>query len=298
MAVVKARGIADWQRASTSAFVPLRCTTDVTGFRGTLRSRRFSSRLQVSRVQTDAIRVERTAELAKTYAGDDVLITVQRRSQGTVSQEGRTAVLTRGAAVIYDPRYPYVLDMPAGGQDLFVLRVERGILGLREPALRDVTARPLAHHLPGMASVRGFLGGLDLDRADEPVIFGTVLEQLLTAVVGLATAGRAPWDDHALLGAMRAHIAEHYGDPGLDVVALARLHAVSERKVHAVFAAAGQTPADVIRRTRLGHAHALLTATALPVSRIGERCGYPDPTTFSRAFARQYGGPPSSVRGG
>lgn len=58
----------------------------------------------------------------------------------------------------------------------------------------------------------------------------------------------------------------------------------------------GSTVADAIADKRLSGAHGLLLATDLPVSAIGYRCGYQNNASFTRAFARRFGVPPTRLR--
>jgi AraC family transcriptional activator of pyochelin receptor len=58
----------------------------------------------------------------------------------------------------------------------------------------------------------------------------------------------------------------------------------------------GSTVADAIADKRLSGAHGLLLATDLPVSAIGYRCGYRNNASFTRAFARRFGVPPTRLR--
>jgi AraC family transcriptional activator of pyochelin receptor len=57
-----------------------------------------------------------------------------------------------------------------------------------------------------------------------------------------------------------------------------------------------QSVATLIAEHRLGEARQMLTATDLPVSAIGYRCGYLNNAAFTRAFSRRYGVAPSSFR--
>ena len=53
---------------------------------------------------------------------------------------------------------------------------------------------------------------------------------------------------------------------------------------------------DAIAKERLANAQQMLVATDLPVSAIGYKCGYLNNASFSRAFARHFGRPPSQYR--
>ncbi|PAX07715.1 helix-turn-helix domain-containing protein [Sphingomonas lenta] len=54
--------------------------------------------------------------------------------------------------------------------------------------------------------------------------------------------------------------------------------------------------ADALAENRLAGARRLLLATDLPVSSIGYRCGYNNNASFTRAFSRRWGVPPTQLR--
>jgi len=58
----------------------------------------------------------------------------------------------------------------------------------------------------------------------------------------------------------------------------------------------GSSVADAIADKRLSGARGMLLATDLPVSAIGYRCGYHNNASFTRAFARRFGVPPTRLR--
>lgn len=58
----------------------------------------------------------------------------------------------------------------------------------------------------------------------------------------------------------------------------------------------GQSVMEYLLRTRLHMARHLLTQTALPVHEVAEKCGFADPSYFSRTFKRFEGHTPSAYR--
>lgn len=78
----------------------------------------------------------------------------------------------------------------------------------------------------------------------------------------------------------------------LSVETLAEHHHVSVRTIYNAFAPTGETPAVYIRKQRLKKATTLLSAPQVrerTVASIAVECGYADPSTFTRAFRREYG---------
>jgi AraC family transcriptional regulator len=76
-----------------------------------------------------------------------------------------------------------------------------------------------------------------------------------------------------------------------DVAALSRFH------FHRVFQAiTGETAAQMVRRVRLHRAATDLVRSDAPSARIARNVGYPDISSFSRAFRDAYGQPPAAFR--
>jgi AraC-like DNA-binding protein len=57
-----------------------------------------------------------------------------------------------------------------------------------------------------------------------------------------------------------------------------------------------QTVAEALRDSRLTWAAEQISADKRPIAQIGHEAGYPNPASFSRAFARRFGVPPRQYR--
>lgn len=98
------------------------------------------------------------------------------------------------------------------------------------------------------------------------------------------------------LRAVLAYIASHYGDP-LDLRALARVAHLSPKQLGRSFGAElGLTPMTYLRRFRLDRARERVAGTDEPISRIAHACGFSELAAFSRAFRRQHGVSPRTLR--
>lgn len=176
----------------------------------------------------------------------------------------------------------------------------------RGPALTDIRwelalgderlALPLAVPLPDPARWRARLQPL-IDQyttrrhcsATARIAAAGILGGMLTDWLALA-AGTGPDPLLALL------VAEAAG-PGSGIPALARRAGMGQTAFRAaVQARTGLPPRRYVERLRLERAAYALQATDLPVARIGEDCGYPDPFHFSRAFTRLFGASPRHWR--
>lgn len=302
MTVVSATDIDAWQEIASKHFVPLRCTTPQQTFTSTISSASLGEGISVCRiVGTGPIRVERTERLARNDDGDDVLLSLQIGSAGTVIQHERSAHVVPGTAVLYETNSPYVLDYPYPDQDLLVLRVERSRLGLRDRMIAAACGTALDRRHPGMSAFTGYLKGLQdegesLDAGTRQELGAAAADLLAMVLRSLAGVERMSLgSDQALLSAVKAYAREHLADPALSVEQLAHAHHVSVRKIHSLFSLAGETPAAFVRGRRLRRAAALLSSRAQgqTVASVAAACGFQDPATFNRAFTREYGCPPS-----
>ncbi|MDR7148751.1 AraC family transcriptional regulator [Hydrogenophaga palleronii] len=105
------------------------------------------------------------------------------------------------------------------------------------------------------------------------------------------------WVDYrAQLTRVTAHIHDHLAEP-LDLAELAVVADLSPYHWHRVYhALIGETVAATVRRVRLHRASGYLAQTALTVTEIARRCGYPNAQSFTRAFRQRFGQSPQAWR--
>jgi AraC-like DNA-binding protein len=159
----------------------------------------------------------------------------------------------------------------------------------------DAQGRMLAGMLPRMAMSVAAMEAAQAGR----------LEEALLALITVGLSGRpAPSPDaRAQLEAVRrarviALIDAALGDPGLDTARLVAHSGLSRSELYRCFAPAGGI-ARAIQRRRLRRAHAYLSLAEapVPIGQVGERVGFPDPSSFTRAFRREFGCTPSELIG-
>lgn len=96
----------------------------------------------------------------------------------------------------------------------------------------------------------------------------------------------------AALRQMSAHLEEV-----LPLEAVARAQGLSLRRLEQLFRAGlGQGPGAAYLELRLQAAQRMVVDTRHSLREIALRCGFADPTGFSRAFRRRFGVPPGRVR--
>ena len=132
-------------------------------------------------------------------------------------------------------------------------------------------------------------------------------EGLAVATRALVSACIAPRTDRAeaaqmplsslLIDRARLVIRQNMASPEFGPEALARLMAMSRSKLYRLFEHNGGV-AHFINRERLREAHRQLAGlrSAMYIHLIGSEVGFPDHSTFSRAFRREFGYSPSEVR--
>jgi transcriptional regulator GlxA family with amidase domain len=91
-------------------------------------------------------------------------------------------------------------------------------------------------------------------------------------------------------------MAAHLEQP-LSIGAIARecgqTQKALEQRMQATY---GASPRTIYRRLRLNHARKLAQESSLSVREIALRCGYDDPSAFTRAFRAEFGATPRAMR--
>ncbi|MBQ6715791.1 MAG: helix-turn-helix transcriptional regulator [Clostridia bacterium] len=96
---------------------------------------------------------------------------------------------------------------------------------------------------------------------------------------------------------LRSYIHEHFSDPLLDVDRIADAMHISRSVLYRQLKDTEMTSvAKYIHTVRMEKAMNMLKQTDLSVTEIATACGYSLSATFTRAFQKTYGIPPSSVR--
>lgn len=95
---------------------------------------------------------------------------------------------------------------------------------------------------------------------------------------------------------MIQYIADNLGQREVAAAAVARSHGISERTAQRVFAAAGDSLGDAVRRQRLDRARLDVLRSDRTLTAVAHRWGYADLSHFTRTFKDAYGYPPSELR--
>jgi AraC-like DNA-binding protein len=254
----------------------------------------------IVKARAGAHALARTSRLIEGSASDGLVLEVHLDGTTRMTQHGRQAVVGAGDGVLFDTRWPYELTLPEGNIS-YLLHVPRRLLPLRDAGLRESVARTADAGLAPYALLRGYLrlvlppATVISDPATRSLATRTLVDLVAAVASSLAGHGAAT-SRELLLSALQVTIARELGNPELSPAYLAARHHVSLRSVHAAFELADATPAAHIRTVRLERACALLSDPGPGILEVASACGFREPSTFVRAFRREYGVTPSEFR--
>jgi AraC-like DNA-binding protein len=297
--------LAYWTDAVCDAYVQLDCVTPsgADQVHGEIRIDRLAT-LELSRVTATAQLVRRTPSLIARSAEDYFLVSIQTEGIGTVSQDGRQAVLHPGDFALYDSTRPYELGFGARFQQ-FVLMLPGPTLRSRLRDTGSLTARGVGGRQgAGHLMIEMIKTLADTVEELEPASAAAVAQGVEHIVVaGLSTLNGGEPGPEPGLAARREQIKvrarARLRDPGLTVATLAaELHA-SVSTLHRAFAGEPQTISEWIWAQRLDGVRGDLGDPALhrrTLTDIAFSWGFVDSSHFSRAFRARFGCSPREFR--
>jgi AraC-like DNA-binding protein len=219
------------------------------------------------------------------------------RGPCSIEQGDRAAELRPGDLAVFDSSRPFRVPHRETF-DILLLSVPRAVLPL--PARARPQVRVPAASGTGVVAGRllvdlweqldrGSLSPADANMQDAVLAVSRALHREPGAAVPAPT-----------LAQIKTHAERRLGDAALGPAGLAAAHHVSLRRLHAMFAAEGETVAGWIRGRRLERVMRDLRdpeLAHLSVARIGAEHGIANASQLSRAFRREFGCSPRDVRG-
>lgn len=299
MVVLEVESADEWETVVSGCFVPLRCAGFESSFIGRMEHIGLDERVSVSLVTTSGTSADRTESLAHRAHSDDLHLSLQRSSSGTVVAGGGSASVRPGSVTVYATDRPYYLDYSPSDQQQLIVQVSRASLGLPRAMVEDAMRR-LA--LPGgwrATGARNLFSYVDALPDGTTVEVGDTVRDLAAVMIrsSFGEGSSVPRTSRGLRHAVQEYLRAHATVRGLDMDAVAREHYVSRRRLYQVFEAVGLSPASVLRAERLSVAERLLhDAPERQVEWIAYESGFSDATTFTRAFRRANGVTPSEWR--
>ena len=263
--------------------------------------------LQLSRVTATPQHVRRTAAKIAHASEDYFLVSIQTRGEGSVLQDGRTALLSPGDFALYDSTRPYELRFEVPFQQ-YVLRLPGPTL---RTALRDthtLTASKVSgqhgagHLMIGM--INALAADIDTLAPESAAAVAESVTQILVA--GLSALPAARQQPVSKLTAYhreqtKAVVRAELRDPLLTVAGIAQRLRVSPSTLHRAWAGEACSIAEWIWTQRLDASRRDLldpSRDACSVSQIAFSWGFNDAAHFSRAFRARFGCSPRELRGG
>lgn len=300
MQVVDALSADEWETVTSDAFVPLSCVGFEPDFRGHIELERFDGTIAVSRVATSGIAVDRTVRQASQANSEDIHLSFQLGAPGTVRQGRHQVRVAAGDVVSYATDRPYHLDYSAPGQRQILVQVSRRALGIPVDLVRESCERlrvDAPHSAETLLSVLDEARG-GVDTGDETL--AETVRDLAGSMIrsSLAHARVLPATRGGMLATVRSYLARNLHEIDLDAARVAQAHFISRRFLYDLFEPLGEAPAEYLRRLRLGRAAEMLESRTeqVTISQVSQRCGFGDPTTFTRAFHREFGMRPHEYR--
>lgn len=256
-------------------------------------------RFALSRVVAEAAGYRRTAAMIRRDGLDHWVVNVALSGSHRFRSGGREALL--------EARVPHLFSLARSFEgerediEWIALFVPRDAMPERVGPLDPDASGPIEGAL-------GALLGRTLERIVEslPRMTAGDVPKLEAAIAGLLAGCLVlprvpePPGNAAIEAARRARalaiIRRELGSPGLGPAEICKLAAMSRSQLYRCFVPLGGV-ARAIQAERLTRAHASLLAAGAnaDIGRTGESLGFPDASTFSRAFRRHFGYTPSQL---
>jgi len=296
--VLEAESADEWESVVSGFFVPLRCDGFEASFRARMEHTVVDERLSISRVTECGLIAEHSGALRRRADTDDLHISLQLSSRGTVTQGGRSAAIVPGSVILYATNRPYRLDYSWPDQRHLILQLSRGSLDVPPGMLEAALARLALPQGRRAVAARNLFSYVEaLPSADEAAhVTRDLARTMVRASLGEGAA--VPRTSGGLRHAVQEHLRANAHDPAIDMDQVARRHLVSRRRLYQAFEQAGMSPASFLRAERLAMASRMLAdpAERRTVEQIAYASGFDDPTTFTRAFRRGFGMTPRDWR--
>jgi AraC-like DNA-binding protein len=276
-----------------------------TAFRSTLTMHAFPG-VAITSNTGGGMREWRTRELISD-ARDDFVLVMNLKGPSFISQRGREFVMDEQAATFAALNETGGITRPTLDHHLRILNIPRVTLAPLVRHADDAIMRPIPRESAPLQLLIQYVAILqNNDAALEPRLRPLVaghIHDLVAATIGARPdameAARAGGIRAARLATIRADVLANLSDPQLSAKTVGRRHGVSDRYVHLLFAETGESFGRFVDRERLERAFALLTHPTRAIRRISEiaaAVGFPEHSTFNRAFRRRFGDTPSAVR--
>jgi AraC-like DNA-binding protein len=270
-------------------------------FQAQISGRSFGS-LRFAAFHSTSHEIVRSAQHTARFPEDNYLISLQRRGQSRISQDGEAFSLDPGEVAIVDGQRPFRIGFPAAVSRVIAV-IPRETLDMRMPWLRrSRAARKITGSSPYADLARRHLLQLASDERGLGESEANLLTDNLCNLLALASARDIPLGAlqpdlqlEALLAFCRRHLSEADLSPQL----VAARFGISVRTLHLRFERVGRTFGRWLLDSRLEACRRALRdprQRACAISEIAYRCGFNDLSHFNKAFRAQFGMTPREAR--
>lgn len=305
MSLITAQNADEWLDVASRSFVPLTFQRVANKFDAQMDWRPLSEDVALSGIRSQALVIDRTERLASHATSDDIHISLQVNSRGSVAQAGQVTPVGPGVITVTETNKPFTLNYTEPNQRHIVLQASREALGVSDEVLDHASGRQVAGRNPArdayVSLITSFMSEAPSSSPDVAAEMSALVTSLASAMLKSAfeSGPVQPTSTEAMHLTMVAFIRAHLSSPFLSPETLAQAHFVSRRRLYEIFEASGESPADTIRRERIEFASALLTDAAyanMSIADIAFATGFSDVTTFTRAFRKYRGVTPRDWR--
>jgi AraC-like DNA-binding protein len=262
--------------------------------------------LEVAQIAASAQVVQRTAALARAGDCETLLVNIQRRGYGRVSQDGRLATLAPGDFAIYTSSRPYELSFDGDFEQTVLMLPAASVMDVHHDIGRLSAIKVPSHH--EATQVMTALADLAY-RAEGrlPVELTAALTDAIRKALQVSLSHLQPTTppsgnlERYHLVRVRAFVSANLGDTALSARMIAQGIGLSVSHVHRLFRHEPQTLMEFVWEQRLAASHRALASGCEPPLSIGEiawRNGFSDLSHFSKSYRRKFGISPSDSRAG
>ena len=266
-----------------------------------------TSEVVMGAVKSEGHTLSRPLDLVGHHDAEHINFNLILEGQGRLHQYGRKASISPGAMTIGVQDAPYQMNFEGPFRLLFFI-FPRRMIGLSAANLRAVSTRPVypndpitSFMIPYLKQFEHHFGAVTL-RTGKHLINSAVdlIDTLAQHILENDADERSlSVRRHTLLEQAKEYIEKNLADPDLTPTRIAAALFITPRHLHGVFQPEGITVATWIRERRLEKCLRDLAEPQqahVPVSAIGARWGFVDPSHFSRLFKRTYNTTPLQYR--
>jgi AraC family transcriptional regulator, positive regulator of tynA and feaB len=230
-----------------------------------------------------------------------IYIIAEFRRQRRLQQYGRDCCIEPGDCVLVDCKSAYRLECLSNTRSV-ALRFSHEWLKNWLPGPEGLAAKPIRPADGGWGTVlSAALATLDSEHPVDLALPPSAVAEQFAALLALAAgpAAHALTPSEKLLNRIRSTLRDRCSDASLTPTAVADTHGISKRYLHYLFAQKSTTFRNELIRLRLDCAHRLLSDkrySALTVGEVAARCGFLEPSHFTRRFRKAFGAGPTEFR--